>query len=283
MEAHDFSKFYEIGGPVIESSIKKLIKEEKITRPNVNINSCIDYLLSVDDVEFKKIYCDLSIFMYSLKQYEYSYALVSNIILIKRCLAISPVSLNYSIIMCMKNPNDLQYINFDYESCKLLYDSGFNICYVFYIACRMNNYESIKFLLNKMSRIDLSTIFTECQIYLKNKLYNILIIDKICEQNDVLIDAIIPLYIGGRKEPCMHLHNLHGMILSCYYFIKYTPQQNSISYVNALNIYYTHKINSTVDTIQIATLKSDKEIYISLFAFHLKPRGGHTKKAVCNL
>jgi hypothetical protein len=115
--------------------------------------------------------------------YEYAYAYLSNIDLIKKCLSISMVPLNY-ILFILTSPEvselSYKYTNFDIESCKLLYNNKCDVVGLFAVACHKGDYNSMVYLVNNMSPYDIYELLYTGAYGLLN-LAIVLVIDRIYE------------------------------------------------------------------------------------------------------
>jgi hypothetical protein len=146
MDKHDFSEFYMICGPAMESHMRQNIAFwcKPLGNNNEHITSCIKYLQGISDVTFEKIYFDLPIDLESYHKnknevhnnifecssrfsyIDYAAAYISNDVLLRRCLSISKVPLLNSLMIL--TPVDLnRYVNISLESCKLLHGYGCNL------------------------------------------------------------------------------------------------------------------------------------------------------------
>jgi hypothetical protein len=278
----DFKEFYEIGGPLIESYCKKLIEIEckASCEIDVHLESCVQYLLSLDDDKFIDIYFSMYVLGNTYDadgvtygQFDYARAFISDITLIKKCLTISDIPLKYSIQVCV-HCDAPQYSIFDLESCKLLHDNGFDLSNLLYIAYYARNYDAWKYIIDNISVDNLFNIIINPRYYQFDNIYAISLINKIYEH-----EYILPLFIAKYVKICI-APRLEPSISSYYYYIKYSSHQKCIRYIDLLNNKYTKEINSTQDEARKMSLNKDKEFFVSLFDFHLKPRGKHTKNAI---
>jgi hypothetical protein len=274
----DFNEFYEIGGPLIESYCKKQseIEHNKI---DTHLESCVQYLLSLGDDKFNEIYLSMCVLgddydangvVYG--QFDYARAFISGITLIKKCLAISDIPLKYSIQVCIHDHTI--YTKFDLESCKLLHDNGFDLCNLLYIAYHSYKYNIWKYIIDNTSKDDLFNIIANYRCYQFDNIYAIPLIDKIYKY-----ECILPLFKAQYVKFCI-APRLEPSISSYYYYIKYASRQECICYIDSLNKVCTNKINSFQGEAHKIAWNRDKEFFISLFDFHLRPRGKHTKNAI---
>jgi hypothetical protein len=149
-----------------------MIKQIEQKKHSYNIQPCTDYLLCIDDEKFEFIYKstprrrDDYIAQYDGYDYfDYGFAYLSDIILIRKCLKISMITL-YNIIYELAYYYTHSrtygihkgYVRFDLESCKLLYESGFPIQNLLCIANACMEYESIKYIINVINAVGLVTI-----------------------------------------------------------------------------------------------------------------------------
>jgi hypothetical protein len=302
MNGNDFSEFYKISGPIMQENLEKLIineSENAIIRGDVD-NACVDYLLSLNEEEYLYIYYGLSnvnnytafINLNNIEQ-EYTYidcihAYVSNIELLKKCLSITNIILN-NALKRMFNCNDIM-INLNIESCMLLCDNGIDVKHITNITSNMN---SVKYLIDRMSAIDLYDILSDIT-YLLNRncrsvgLVKIYIIDRIYEINNSYLKSVlnqnmlhnktIPFFDFDNNRDQFECFHLKTCIATCYYIIKYMSTEEGKKH----NEYFIWKnINHSRNTSELTKSVDALEMkYKSMLEFHFRPRGAHTKGAV---
>jgi hypothetical protein len=307
---HDFREFYEICGSVMQSKIEEMITKDKHPikrRLNAYINACIQYLLSLNDDDFRNKYIELyhidtetgaefiiddidedeeddtkfeerDIMIHNrYNKYDHAFACVSNIALIRRCLSISKIPLNVAIKEVTSIGTQL-FINFDLESCKLLHEAGIDLGNLLFIARTVHNYDSIMYILQHMTELNLGDLIMDQRLTFMY-VSNIYIVDKIQEHPDDCLKVLM-------KQEHM-TYNIHdrsnNIVIKCYYIIKYMPREEGIIYLKNANEYYDaqilkYKKSKSRDKTAICT--ENKKLYNQLLEFHFKPRGTHTKSAL---
>jgi hypothetical protein len=236
--------------------------EVKLDKVHIKLDS------SMHTADFIKLSQDFHAEEQELTYIEFASACISDINLIRRCHDISSISLNNMIRLLIRNK---YYINLDIESCKLLYECKYNINDLLYIAEYARNYESIRFIIDNMTAIELNELITHDGYFYEN-LISILIIDKIHTVNDKRLKTLL------RKEISEYNFQSTPMIsiIQCYYMIKYTTLSECINIIaqhnQKLDIYFKIPAH-TASYIQY------KKLYNDMLAFHLRPRGGYTKGA----
>jgi hypothetical protein len=259
MESHDFSEIYEIGGPLMKEAIMARIIEEGVDK-NVDekVTECIQHLLSLNDDEFEQTYLDICKYngrLSGLGVLEYTYACVSNITLVQKCLSISIVPL-----MCLFNwlPNYATlYIKFDYESCRILHINNFDIYKLYFLASSANNYNALNYLLDHMILKDFAQILFVYD-HIDFNLSNILLIDKIYGIDNKFIHTLLKAKMLSLKTVLPP--KTITFLTRCYYIIKF----------NIIPTDYSHVISPDKDNAR----------YTPLLEFYLRPRGKHTKNAI---
>jgi hypothetical protein len=297
MESHDFREIYEIGGPFMNTEIINVLEHERvehcerlilINSVKNHINVCAKYLLSLDDNTFSQMYIHLptdhqgyennEIYVndeYSL--IDYACAFISDEKLVRRCISISPVAINMSvkILTDYESPMDLNYIKLDLESCKLLHDNKCNIVNLLTIAYYISDYNTIRYLIESMSKMELIELLTSELINILNSMYGIILIDTIDRMNDKCLNKILYHKINSINI----LDNIYAdvrdqkVILQCYYIIKYMTLDDGRKL-------FTSHIDSLFEWKSDETKKLTKEyklLYNNLLEFHFRPRGSHTK------
>jgi hypothetical protein len=273
----------------------------------VYIKKCSVYLLSLEDDEFKNIYTNMptsydeftKIYTnmpisydefgnkdtYTLCDYVYAY--VSNIDLLRKCLAISPVTINTSIRILINNasPFAYKYLRLDLESCKLLRDSGCNIINLLNMAYNISDYATVRYLIESMSKMELMKLFIDVNNLLFN-IFGILFIDAIstsddADLNEVLYNTLSKINDGQHCPSTEHIcalnHKLR-IVLQCYYAIKYLPRDEALELINHQNQRYDYFL--LTDEGNKPHVEQIKTFHNNLLEFHFRPRGSHTKSAV---
>jgi hypothetical protein len=338
MEHHDFTEIYEIGGPAMKSAIENIVKIEGATRiehvkqDTKHINECINYLLSLNDKIFKKIYLKLP---NNWDKYEnadedvdeeeyikedkdidedenvdeeeyikededvddaydasdYAFAYVSNINLIRRCHAISPVAINKSVEILTHNNESqyLRYINLNLESCKLLYENGCNLTCLLLIAYDISDYTTIRYIIDSMSKMDLIELFNLQYSIEYFTTFGILLIDAIHKLNDaylnkVLYNRLCKTYSTSISADAVYNRSRGKLpdfeiVLQCYYIIKYMTVAEGQKLMALQNNIYDIQINIASDKKNKTLINKTKLFHNNLLEFHFKPRGSHTKAA----
>jgi hypothetical protein len=273
--AHDFSEFYQMCGSVMQSSIENMIilDKDRIT-PEMKsyIGMCINNLLCEDDDTFRQKYLELydidiaheenyvfDVLPIRYNKYSYAFACVSNIDLIKRCLAISKLPLSFAINSCTRSGRQL-FINFDLESCKLLHDEGFDNNNLLSVACTAGDYNSIKYILTYMTDINLGDLIMD-QRFMFCNLTSIYIIDKIMEHPNDFFKYLL------KKQQFSDLTGSYKIPIMCYYIIRYLSREEGLSYFN----YFNRCLNNDSRWV------NQKILWNQSLEFHFRPRGGHTK------
>jgi hypothetical protein len=288
MDTHDFSEIYAIGGPSIKLAIEDLLKYEHGIRytDNEHIEMCAKYLLSLNNEEFMKLYVGTpkyyDAYGKKYKKYYYSsyvYAYTSSIELIQKCLAISKIPINNSIrfIHNMDIDGDLHHIHLDIESCKLLHAHGCDLVSLLYIACNVNDYKSIKYIINNMSEIEYEKIILY-EVHENLGSIKLLVIDHVCKLNDIYLNALL-------KDTIMDTNfyrDRDRIINQCYYIIKYMTIESGKKLVTKLNKDYADKFTElTIDNNikHLTYITRTQTILNDVMDFHFKIRGSHTKAA----
>jgi hypothetical protein len=233
MNNHDFTDVYETCGPLMESQIKKYMDFKQWSTEICSPKKAESYLLSLDIHDFNKLYInmprDIEGYQTNADElydsddddnhcsyFEYAGAFVSNIELLRKCLAISNIPINNSIKMYIQKRNNFGYPHFYYKdinvnSCKLLHEHGCDMIGLLYIAYCVQNYECIKYIINNMSSIELSNYITNEYIYFD--LINILVIDRIKH------DKVLLLLLHDKLMTNIEYDNDIIIIIKCYYII----------------------------------------------------------------
>jgi hypothetical protein len=208
---------------------------------------------------------------YRYDLYECAHAYVSNVELLRKCLAISPVPLYNSIKTLIRSEYSSHetYVNFDIESCKLLVEHGFKKSYLLHIAYRVSNYDSIIYLIESMTIIELINMLNSIVYY---DVVGFLLIDKIYNLNDPCLNRLcknsMVEYRGTSKI---------RIILNCYYIIKFmTIDEGKASMIEQNKLYEMQKREANRQNMAEAY----QSLHNNLLEFHFRPRGGHTKGAI---
>jgi hypothetical protein len=274
-ESNELNLIHDICGPIITERISQLIinmkydydhnydlcKEEDLER----VDACLNFLHKADYCKFYSIYVNIptNYECYEDDEFEYCYleytlAILSDISLINRCLAISKAPLNRAI-------NALYHIgaplraeipkSFNIECYELLYHNKFNIANLFPIAQCKCDYISIKFIIDKFTESDIDHIFIQGINYFNSNysIIEILLIDR-CKQID-------DKYILSRLYNNI-INSPHNVSLA-YYIINIMSYEDGLNYVSKLQ-----------------TPASDLHDINKLLAYHFRPRGSHTKGAI---
>jgi hypothetical protein len=271
-----------------------------------HIESCINYLHSLNDVEFENIYIkspqsqreyqdnmeeiNANSVVYSYINYAHAY--VSDIGLIRRCLQISRIPLWNSIKILTRFRRDAHktYTNFNVESCKLLYENDCNVVGLLHIACNIKDYDSIRYLVNNMSENELHNLLhTREYIYLN--LAFLLVVDRIMNMHDrcfiaLLTDTIMTadnyIYDPYWIIPNMKIYN------TIYFIIKYMTLDEGKKLHAKINNEYIYTLNNEyicnpaiISHVNVRdTLTLEQLLYNNLLEYYFRPRGSHTKGAV---
>jgi hypothetical protein len=185
--------------------------------------------------------------------YCYIFACVSNITLLRKCLAISKLPIIAALMACERNKDaELFYIHIDLESCMLLHEHGCDLISLLSIAYLLKDYNSQKYIINHMTEIDLFNII---HVDRYKGLINILLMNRIHDLQDNHLKLICNSYI---------INQYHNPVIKCYYIINYMSIDASKTYILEHN--------------------GDRHYVLltSLLLFHFRPRGSHTKSAMHN-
>jgi hypothetical protein len=312
MEKYIDKNIYEIGGTLLRESIEKLIIDERNEcilnikyKDDIRIKACANYLLSMDELEFKELYlgmpdemddygdnmlevifpdadhlindADISNYIRNNTDanycyFDYAYAFLSDIKLIEKCLLISKTALNHSIDV-LHNYEHKIYINITSESCKLLHKYDINMTNLLAIAYYLYDVDSISCIIELMS---LTELYNISNVY--SGLTQILILDRIHKEHD---DYIINKY-NNVLELRMYttLLDISDVIVDCYNVIKYMSQKDGQKYMTKLNERYEYyKGNSYGHAYEKSNVLKIQSFHNELLLFHFKSRGGHTKGA----
>jgi hypothetical protein len=227
-----------------------------------HIISCVKYLLSLDDVSFRKKYYLLpnNIDFYNVIDCNasgnfcvvtYAVAFIYDTELVHKCLSISKVPLLNSLrILSRRNDVDRRpYIGINMESCKLLISHGCNLLDLLYIS---RDYDISLYIINLMTEIDLCYVL-HIGINLPLKLAMIFIIDKIYTINDEYLKPLLHNNVMSSE--------LNDIII-CYYIIRCLTIEDGKKYIALRNKYYG---GNAIEQLN------------NLLEFHFRLRGGHTK------
>jgi hypothetical protein len=299
MDALDFSDVYHIGGELLQNNIEQLKSKEREqylanADKRKHIESCINYLLTLNDDDFKSIYLDLSttddaVDLSTIEdavddvqyesnsiydQYDHAYAIVSSYDLLVKGLAISSAPLNYSIKACTRD-HVCMYIDFTVDSCELLFKAWIDVVDLLYIAYFTNNYESMTYLLKScMTSIDYANLIIDPR-FKYNSIRSMLIIDGIQAQKDEYIQRIFK-----NRYIVPNIYNfIDDVIIKCYYIIKYMTPEDVTSYIKKLDTDFSEYISlQRVEQFKVA-FNQRHMLHMQLLEYYLKPRGAHTKSA----
>jgi hypothetical protein len=289
------------------------MKCQKNTGNNSHIKKCIQYLLSLDDNEFNKIYVNLPISSteyennilagsnlddtdddddddkYTLLDYAFAYA--SDINLIRRCLDVSPVAINASIkiVAHSESPDDYSYLKLDLESCTLLRENRCDVGSLLIIAYNMSDYDTVKYLIESMTNIELIELFMSSNSYIYFNIFGILLIDAIVKLDDKCVNTVLYNTLGKINDrprgPTEEHSDIRGhtltIILQCYYVIKYLTLDAGRKLIAHQHKRYDYFI-ATDRTHHNLYCKKIKAFHDNLMSFHFRPRGSHTKSAVAS-
>jgi hypothetical protein len=306
MDTHDFSEFYMMCGPVVESELKKYIKLDiRENIPDEYIVSCVNYLCQLDDINFERIYLSLpsSLHEYNANaqklyelnnnqtalnpnnelipsaelthSYEYSHieyarACISNNTLLHKCLAISKIPIFNSLIV-LKNAQ-WQYLDIDLDCCKLLTSHEYNVRAS--LLELTQDYDTIRYIIDGMSNLDLYNVLnSENNIEGRLRLYLLLLIDKIYIANDKCLNALLRRKIMSFEDE-FDLDILP--LIRCYYIIKYLTIDEGKAMMKLVNKYYD---DARLGGNTCMLLRDEQQLHNAMLEFHFTPRGGHTKGA----
>jgi hypothetical protein len=188
MNKHDFTKFYKIGGPLIEDHMKKILANENSHyKINEQIKPCITYLKELSDDNFIKLYNDMHWLTIDYQQDSnktdlYACAFLSDVELLGKCLLISRALIFRAVNIIMNNINyGIGIINI--ECCKLLRTYGFDFLDLLAIAYKTYDYDTIRYIINNLTEMELIKLIYDSD-NVRYGLFNILIIDKIFNMPD---------------------------------------------------------------------------------------------------
>jgi hypothetical protein len=267
-------------GPIMADKIAKLIKDMKYNyaqnydkSDSVNLkrmDACLNLLLTADYDTFYFMYVgmpadykdyfnngiNVKLMDVGIKYnyFEYTQTILSNTVLIKRCLEISREPLNKALNV-MSEYNNLYVAelntNFGIESCELLYHNKFNIVNLLHIMRYKQDYTAIKFLISVMTEQDMK--YTLHNKHYRCGITDILLIDK-CKQlgNKYIISLLYNTIIYSAIN-----------LSIAYYIINIMSYENGLKYIKELK--------------RSASQLSDLN---TLLAYHFRPRGTHTKGAI---
>jgi hypothetical protein len=310
MNSHDFSELYAVGGPIIEQHIREIIKNDANNANNANdahIESCINYLHNITDIEYINIYINMDIgqaeyYMNKNKNknkycyIDYAIAYISDIKLIQKCLEISKVPLRHIIKILFQYQHNI-HINFNVESCKLLYENGCNVTGLLHIACISYDYNSLKYLVNNMLATELFDLVNSRE-YIYLNLAGLLVIDRIMNMRDRCFTSLLMNVIMETDYNKCGTHwvikNM-TMYYKCYYIIKYMTVDDGKKIMEKINKIYDKRLKKTenddnnimtssverlVNEVGGENLLAEKLLHNNLLEYHFRPRGSHTKGAV---
>jgi hypothetical protein len=270
-----FDEIYELCGPDMKEAISNIIKHDRpINR--VNYTRVINYLYTLTDDEFRELYINMprdhedfshenNIMHGAIYPYSYVdtiYAIISRSDIIRKCFAISSEPLISCIRLLTFNNRQLcgKYNDLNLESCKLLHEHGCSLSNLFLIANTVLNYESMSYIITNITESDIIDIYNDTEYEEYNNsgyaynIYYILILNKLKH------DSII---FHNRIMKYDRLYDIQ-MVLQCFYIIKFIPKLDALIFLT----------NNPILSNQT------RDIYKKLLAYHLKPRGSHTKAAI---
>jgi hypothetical protein len=199
VDYEDYQNNYDELDNIIEDKLDNIIEDK------------LDNIIEdkFDNIIEDKLDNDAEDVIYS--HYEYTYAILSDISLINRCLLISKAILNNAINALAHHHHYIGEIprKFGINSCKLLHLHEFNLFSLLKLAQCKHDYESITYIINAMTEIDLYNVVYNN--YLTNDITNILLIDK-CKQ-------ISNKYILSLLDKCIQ-NIIHSPVITCYYIIN---------------------------------------------------------------
>jgi hypothetical protein len=250
--------YQKIAVNVISFNEHSIITLQKFMDDNVNINDAdmINTINNLSDITYL----------------DFAYACASSTDLIRRCLKHSVIPLNNSIQALVHYECDETqgYASLDVSSCKLLLRNGCDIYNLLDITHNINNYNSVKFIINNMNVIELSKMLTSDKLF-KN-LYVILLIDKIISTKDKCLITSLEHKLTEYNFYCANIR----LVAHCYYIIRYTNAHQGKNIMATYNDMLNAQIKTSRRKISI---EQDKILYNNLLEFHFRPRGKHTKGA----
>jgi hypothetical protein len=274
----DLIEIYEIGGLAFKSYIDGIIADDSEMRRKCDVSCitfCVAYLLNLSDDKFEEIYMGMPVNSANyfnkinpkiyLNYYDYIYACISSEYLIRRCLKISALNLNNAITILRVYREDTipRYLNFDLSSCKLLLHHDYDIISLLLIAHNVNDYESMKHIINYMSVTKLAELL-RFALYSRLGIHVILIVDRIINTADKGLILLMTNKIA--HEPPQKMSNVF-VLMHCYYIIRYASREEGKHLMAKQNEQYdAHTL-----------LIEDKICYNKMLEFHFRPRGGYTK------
>jgi hypothetical protein len=217
---------------------------------------------------------------------DYAHAYISDIRLIRRCLEISKVPLWNLIKVLIRYHHNTRsnYTNFDMESCKLLYENGCDVTGLLHVACHMHDYNSIRYLVDNMSDVELYNL-VHSREYIYLNLASLLLIDRLMNMRDrcftsLLIDIVLKEDYQ-RHDNYWVIDNMN-IYNSCYYIIKYMSIDDGKKFMKELNQLYDDRINGLTFNNNTERHIDEQLLHNNLLEYHFRPRGSHTKGAVQN-
>jgi hypothetical protein len=279
MDSSYFKEIYELCGPIMKEAISNIIKNDNTyINQNPKLIQCAMHLLSLNNEDFHDIYINTPTDLLGFIQvetdifnhdeinkqdeynyYDYIYAIISNIDLIRRCFAICNDPLIKAIrILTTVCRGSINKYDLDYKSCKLLHEHGCSLSSLYNIASRVLNFESMGYLIDNISKTDYNDIYNDALHYEYN-IYYILLLNKIEHTWDTPISSIFH-ELGMRHNNKEDITN----IIKCFYIIKFIPKTDILLFIT--------------DTMALSDTKL--KIYKNLLDYYLKPRGSHTKAAL---
>jgi hypothetical protein len=216
-----------------------MMMTEECNEINQDINrDVVQYLLGLDDDKFEHIYfntinynddeSELDDDELELNYDQNVCAILTNQLLIKKCLNISKVQMNLLIeqLPC----NNHICVNIELDSCKLLHDAGCNMAGLLLVV---HKYECIKYIIDNMTDIDIADILSDYKfLNSSSNIMYILIIDRI--RDKYLISLCKHILFIGPSPPHQHLTKINN-ITKCYFIVKHMTKGEGKKYLSEEN------------------------------------------------
>jgi hypothetical protein len=275
-ESIELNSINDTCGSLIADKIDTLIKNMRINYDHCydycameelnRVDTCLNLLRTTDRDNFYSIYVGIPVnyedyhdqrILFTEIRYtymEYTLVILSDTLLINKCIAIAREPLNRALHMLSRYELCIPDIpkNFSIESYKLLWHNGFNVVKLFQTAQYRYDYDAIKFIISVMTETDVYNALPF--IYHGSDIIDILIIDQCKIFNTPRILLLLKSLTTGAS--------LHCHVTVCYYIINIMSYKDGLKYFTELgNTHKSHKILR------------------EMLTFYFRPRGAHTKSA----
>jgi hypothetical protein len=288
MEHHNFCEIYEVGGSSMQDGIEMLLASTNDDEPSdaVDIKPCVDYLLSLDDCDYKRIYLSIPVKLSWLDDnttkidgkytsLEIAEAIITDIKLLQKSQTISLFMLN-NVLHLLANMRNGP-INLSTDMCKSLRECGCTMSDLYSIismsistSTSKSDYDTLNYVINNLNAIEIAQILRNDEYM---HLPTMLLIDKIYAMQDdglkMLTENIILLSEN---------HSLCLTLLQCYIIIRYKTTDEGKALLTSHNEKFEALIKKhKKDEELVSNTTLSQTLFNDILNFHLRPRGAHTK------